>query len=122
MTRSKIRIPILAATGWIVLSLAGAAIAKDEVEQGEVVAVPDTSVMLFDAKGAAAFGASIGVALVIIGGAKGISRIGGGAVESMARQPEAAGSITTAMIITAAMIEGATLFAVIVCLMALPPK
>jgi F-type H+-transporting ATPase subunit c len=38
----------------------------------------------------------------------------------MARQPEASGSINVAMIITAAMIEGATLFAVIVCLLALP--
>ena len=67
---------------------------------------------LFDARGAAAFGAAIGAGLVIIGGARGISRIGGSAVESMARQPEASGSINVAMIITAAMIEGATLFAV----------
>jgi ATP synthase F0 subunit c len=49
---------------------------------------------------------------------KGIGgRIGGSAVESMARQPEAAGTINTAMLITAAMIEGATLFAVVVCLL-----
>jgi F-type H+-transporting ATPase subunit c len=75
---------------------------------------------LFDAGGAAAFGAAIGAGLVIIGGARGISRIGASAVESMARQPEASGSINVAMIITAAMIEGATLFAVIVCLLALP--
>jgi len=75
---------------------------------------------LFDARGAAAFGAAVGAGLVIIGGARGISRIGGSAVESMARQPEASGSINVAMIITAAMIEGATLFAVIVCLLALP--
>ena len=56
--------------------------------------------------------------LVIIGGAAGISRIGASAVESMARQPEAAGQINTAMIITAALIEGATLFAVVVTLLA----
>jgi F-type H+-transporting ATPase subunit c len=62
-------------------------------------------------------GASIGAALVVIGGAAGIARIGGSAVESMARQPEAAGAINTAMLITAAMIEGATLFAVVVCLL-----
>jgi F-type H+-transporting ATPase subunit c len=48
-----------------------------------------------------------------MGGAAGIGRIGGSAVESMARQPESAGNISTAMIITAAMIEGATLFAVL---------
>jgi F-type H+-transporting ATPase subunit c len=53
-----------------------------------------------------------------MGGGAGIGRIGGSAVESMARQPEAAGSISTAMIITAAMIEGATLFGVVVGLLA----
>ena len=72
----------------------------------------------FDNRGAAALGGAIGAGLVIIGGARGISRIGGSAVESMARQPEVAGNISTAMIITAAMIEGATLFGVIVCLLA----
>ena len=56
--------------------------------------------------------------LVVMGGAAGIGRIGGSAVESMARQPEASGNISTAMIITAAMIEGATLFAVLGCFLA----
>ena len=69
--------------------------------------------------GARKLGGAIGAGLAIIGGAAGIGRIGGSAVESMARQPEVAGSINTAMIITAALIEGATLFAVIVCLLAL---
>jgi F-type H+-transporting ATPase subunit c len=64
-------------------------------------------------------GAGIGAGLVVMGGAAGIGRIGGSAVESMARQPEAAGAINTAMLITAAMIEGATLFAVVVCLLAI---
>ena len=63
-------------------------------------------------------GGAIGAGLAIMGGAAGIGRIGGSAVESMARQPAAAGQISTAMIITAAMIEGATLFAVVVGLMA----
>lgn len=70
------------------------------------------------ADGAGRLGGAIGAGLVIMGGAAGIGRIGGSAVESMARQPEVAGSINTAMIITAALIEGATLFAVIVCLLA----
>jgi F-type H+-transporting ATPase subunit c len=62
-------------------------------------------------------GGAFASALVIIGAGYGIGRIGSAAVESMARQPEAAGSIQTAMIITAAMIEGATLVALlIVCL------
>jgi len=68
--------------------------------------------------GARKLGGAIGAGLVIMGGGAGIGRIGGSAVESMARQPEAAGNISTAMIITAAMIEGATLFAVVVGLLA----
>lgn len=68
--------------------------------------------------GAKKLGGAIGAGLVIMGGAAGIGRIGGSAVESMARQPEAAGQISTAMIITAALIEGATMFAVVVCLLA----
>lgn len=63
-------------------------------------------------------GGAIGAGLAVIGGAYGIGRIGGAAVESIARQPEAGGAIQTAMIITAAMIEGAALFAVIVGLLA----
>ena len=47
----------------------------------------------------------------------GIGRIGGSAADSIARQPEASGSITGVALITAAMIEGATLFAVVVCLL-----
>ena len=69
-------------------------------------------------QGAAWLGGAIGAGLAIMGGAAGIGRIGGSAVESMARQPAAAGQISTAMIITAAMIEGATLFAVVVGMLA----
>ena len=72
----------------------------------------------FPGKTAANLGGAIGAGLVVMGGAAGIGRIGGSAVESMARQPEAAGNISTAMIITAAMIEGATLFAVLGCFLA----
>lgn len=62
-------------------------------------------------------GAALGAGLVIIGAGLGIGRIGGQAVESMSRQPEAAGNIQTAMIIAAALIEGATFFALIVCML-----
>lgn len=79
---------------------------------------PSIQSVWIENRGAAALGGAIGAGLVIIGGARGISRIGGSAVESMARQPEASGSINVAMIITAAMIEGATLFGVVVCLLA----
>ena len=62
-------------------------------------------------------GASFGAGLVIIGAGYGIGKIGSCAVESMARQPEVAGNIQTAMIIAAALIEGATFFGLIVCLL-----
>ena len=58
---------------------------------------------------------SIGAGLVVIGAAFGIARIGANAVESMARQPEVAGSIQTAMIIAAALIEGFTFYALYIC-------
>lgn len=66
-----------------------------------------------------ALGVAIGLGLIVIGAGKGIGNIGGHAVESIARQPEAGGRIFTTMIISAALIEGATLFAIVVCLLAL---
>ena len=63
------------------------------------------------------FGAAIGAGLVILGAGFGIGKIGSSAVESMARQPEVAGNVQTAMIISAALIEGATFFALIVCML-----
>lgn len=77
---------------------------------------------VFPGKTAANLGGAIGAGLVLMGGGAGIGRVGGSAVESIARQPEAAGQISTAMIITAAMIEGATLFAVLGCYMASTAK
>ena len=56
---------------------------------------------------------AIGVGMSVIGAGIGIGRIGGTATESMARQPEAAGKIQTAMIIAAALIEGVALFGVV---------
>ncbi|MCK4872785.1 MAG: ATP synthase F0 subunit C [Phycisphaerales bacterium] len=64
-----------------------------------------------------AIGAGLGVGLALIGGGRGIGNIGARAVEAMARQPEVAGPIGTNMIISAALIEGATLFAVVVSLL-----
>lgn len=58
-------------------------------------------------------GAGLAAGLAVIGGGLGIGRIGGSAVESMARQPEASGTIGTNMLIAAALVEGATLFAVL---------
>jgi len=64
------------------------------------------------------FGGALGAGLVIIGAGLGIGRIGATAVDSMARQPEVAGNIQTAMIISAALVEGVTFFALIVCMVA----
>jgi len=61
--------------------------------------------------------AAVGAGLAIIGAGRGIGQIGGSAVEAIARQPEATGQISQAMIISAALIEGATLFAVVVALL-----
>lgn len=58
-------------------------------------------------------GASIGAGLAAIGAGIGIGRIGGSAVEAIARQPEAAGEIRTNMIIMAAFVEGVALIAVV---------
>ncbi|MEM9187097.1 MAG: ATP synthase F0 subunit C [Planctomycetota bacterium] len=58
-------------------------------------------------------GKSLGMGIVVIGAALGIGRIGGQAVEGMSRQPEAANSIQTAMLIAAALVEGAAFAALI---------
>ncbi len=68
--------------------------------------------------GIAFFGIGIGAGLILIGAGIGIGRIGGGAVEGISRQPEAAASIQTAMIISAALIEGAALFALVIMFLA----
>jgi len=63
--------------------------------------------------------APIGAAIAVIGAGLGIGKIGSSAMEAIARQPEAASDVRMSMIIVAALIEGATLFAIVVCLMAL---
>jgi F-type H+-transporting ATPase subunit c len=64
----------------------------------------------------AAVGAGIGAGVAILGAGYGFGKIGAGALESMARQPEVAPRIQTAMIVIAALLEGATFFALIVCI------
>src|SRR5215469_12065369 len=62
-------------------------------------------------------GVGLGAAITIVGAGWGFGRIGAAALESMARQPEIAGRIQTAMIVIAALLEGATFFALIVCIL-----
>lgn len=67
----------------------------------------------------AKFGAGIGAAIVVVGAALGIGKIGNSAMESIARQPEAAGDIRSGMIVAAALIEGVSFFALAVCFLIL---
>lgn len=60
------------------------------------------------------FSTAFGVAMTVFGAAYGISKLASSALESMARQPEVAGNIQTAMIIAAALIEGFTFFALVI--------
>ncbi len=61
-------------------------------------------------------GAGIGAGLAIIGAGAGIGRLAASAMDGIARQPQATGNIQTAMIIAAALIEGVTLFALVICI------
>ena len=62
---------------------------------------------------------AIGAAVAAVAAAWGIGKIGKAAMESIARQPEAAGNIRSAMLIIGALVEGACLFAIIACLLAI---
>jgi len=70
-----------------------------------------------DDKAFGLLGGLLGVGLVVIGSSLGIGRVAGSAVEAIARQPEVGGRIFTTMIIAAAMIEGISLFSLIICLL-----
>src|SRR6266403_5807299 len=63
-----------------------------------------------------AMGTGIGCALTLIGAGIGFGKIGSAALESMARQPEVAGQVSASMITIAALLEGATFFSLIVCI------
>ena len=105
--------------GLYLLAFAGAFLFAGVAGAQELTDVQNYEVALREAtySGHAKAGAAIGAGLVIIGGGRGIGNIGGNAVSAIARQPEAGGAIFQNMIIAAALIEGATLFAVVVCLL-----
>jgi F-type H+-transporting ATPase subunit c len=71
------------------------------------------------AKGTAAAGGAIGAGIAALGAGVGIGQIGKGAVEAIARQPEAMGDIRANMILTAAFVEGVALFGVIAGILAI---
>ncbi len=72
--------------------------------------------VLIGGQGLIVFGACLGAGVAVFGGARGIGSIGASAMEAIARQPEAYGQIFTAMLISAALIEGFTFFALVITL------
>lgn len=72
---------------------------------------------IFLAEAMAVLGAGIGAGVAALGAGVGIGRIGGSALEAIARQPEATGDIRANMIVAAALVEGAVFFAIVVCLL-----
>jgi len=78
-----------------------------------VMAVP---AMAQDGGGSVIGSGALGGGLAVIGAGYGIGRLGSAAFESMARQPEAGGRIFTSLLIAAALIEGVTFFALIICM------
>lgn len=69
--------------------------------------------------GISKLGAAIGAGIAVLGAGIGIGRIGGSAMDAIARQPNATNDIRTNMIIAAALVEGVALIAVVVCLLTL---
>lgn len=75
--------------------------------------------VLMDASVLGAGLATLSAAIAVVGAAFGISKIGASALDAISRQPQAANDIRMSMIVVAALIEGAALFAIVVCLLAL---
>ena len=73
--------------------------------------------LLLVTSGLAQLGAGIGAGLAAIGAAIGIGKIGGNAMDAMARQPEVMNKLFVNMIVASALIEGVALFAVVVCVL-----
>ena len=86
-----------------------------EVDTETVTVAPDHTVTL--GEGLSMVGICLGAGLTAIGGGMAIAKIGAACIESIARQPEAGGSMFAPMVVAAAMIEGAMLFAILVCLL-----
>ncbi len=108
------RLFALAIIAFIGLAVAGGSTAT---AQDEAAAQQKHEVALAKAEGAGAgkgLGGGLAAGLAVVGAGLGIGRIGGSACEAIARQPEMAGPIGTNMIITAALVEGVALFAVVI--------
>jgi F-type H+-transporting ATPase subunit c len=100
----------------LLASLALATPAWAQEEEAAPPATAPTATAASDAWTLITFSGAFGAALTTIGAAYGIGKLASAALESMARQPEVAGNIQTAMIIAAALIEGFTFFALFICM------
>jgi F-type H+-transporting ATPase subunit c len=110
MSKRSAKIALMLVVAALSLSVVPAAMAQPE----EAAAGPD----VIAANQMKKFGGAVGAGIAVIGGGLGIGLIGARATEAIARQPEAGAAVQTAMIISAALIEGATFFAIIVGLLA----
>ncbi len=102
---------------WGALALLALAATPAMAQEAAAVAEAGSSWIIPGGTAGAMLGAGIGAGLVVIGAARGIGNIGRSATESIARQPEAGGQIFTAMLLSAALIEGVSLFGVVVTLL-----
>ena len=114
------KILVLVAALGVMLSVAPMASAAEGSEQGALVTTdaPINSSWVFPTANSAAYlGAAIGAGLVVMGAGRGIGNIGTAATEAIARQPEAGGQVFTAMLLSAALIEGVSLFGLVLTLL-----
>jgi F-type H+-transporting ATPase subunit c len=105
----------------VVFAICAPAFAQEAAPAADTAAAAEETAVAAPAanKGLQIVGCAIGAGIIILGAGWGIGTIGSKAVEGTSRQPEAGGSIMTQMIISAALIEGVTFFALIVCFLGL---
>src|SRR5438105_2016681 len=112
--KQLMRVVMLLSAAALVLAATATAQEKTKTEAAKTGEAAKTAADPGVGRGLAALGAALGAGLVILGAGFGIGKIGSCAVESIARQPEVAGSIQTGMIISAALIEGVTFFGLVI--------
>ncbi len=114
---------MLAVVGLLAVTALGQADPVAGVEEFAIADAPAEPEAEFSiGRSIALVGAVFAAALAAIGGGQCLARIGSTCIDSMARQPEAAGSMFGPMFITAAMVEGGMLFAIVVCMLAILMK
>ena len=116
----KVDTPMKRLLGLTIIAFLGLAVAGATPAQAQEELTAEQRVELTQAKGAgggglgAGLGGGLAAGLAVVGAGIGIGRIGGSAVESVARQPEMSNTIFINMVLTAALVEGVALFAVVV--------